>query len=153
VTHASPHEPWQERGDHRRGDDGVETHGEAGEHDCDRIDRERARRADALRGEPDGEASRGVAVTPSMFISGVTITPPRMPVAMTRTPVSGAALPSPSVTAIATPAVIDFGASAIRTLRGAPSPLATRTADTIATTTTTAKSALAEAVASILSTQ
>ena len=49
--------------------------------------------------------------------------------AITRTAVNGGAPPSPSLTAIATPAVIDFGASAIRTGRGAQSDLATSTAD------------------------
>ena len=52
---------------------------------------------------------------------------------MTRTAVSGGAPPSASVTAVATPAVIDFGASAIRTARGAPNAFATSTADAIAT--------------------
>jgi hypothetical protein len=69
------------------------------------------------------------------------MTAPRMPVAMTRTAVSGGAPPSASVTAIATPAVIDFGASAIRTGRGAPSPLATSTAEAIATVAPTSSAA------------
>ena len=61
--------------------------------------------------------------------------------AITRTAVSGGAPPSGSLTAIATPAVIDFGASAIRTARGAPSALAMSTADTIATIARTTSAA------------
>jgi hypothetical protein len=41
------------------------------------------------------------------------------------------------VTAIATPAVIDFGATAISTARGAPRLLAKSTAEAIATTALT----------------
>ena len=57
---SSPQQPRQQHRDHRRRDDGVEPHGEASEHARDWIDRERPRRADAMRGEADGEAARGV---------------------------------------------------------------------------------------------
>ena len=64
-----------------------------------------------MRGEADREAARGVVGDAELFISGVTMTAPRMPVAITSTAVSGGGPPSLSMTAIATAAVIDFGAS------------------------------------------
>jgi hypothetical protein len=70
---------------------------------------------------------------PSPFIGGVTTIAPRMPVAVTRTAISGGAPPNDRDTAIATPAVTDFGGSETSTARGAPSDLATRSADAIAT--------------------
>jgi len=60
---------------------------------------------------------------------------------MTSAAVSGGAPPSVSDTAIATPAVIDFGASETSTARGAPSARATRSAETIATNAPTIKAA------------
>ena len=60
---------------------------------------------------------------------------------MTSTAVSGGAPPSVSDTAIATPAVTDFGASDTSTARGAPSARATRSAETTATNAPTSSAA------------
>ena len=69
----------------------------------------------------------------SAFISGVTMTAPRMPVVMTSTAVSAGTPPRFSDTAMAMPAVTDFGAIETSTWRGAPKAAAIATADTQAT--------------------
>ena len=65
---------------------------------------------------------------PSAFISGVTISAPRMPDSTTSTAVSAGIPPMASDRAMAMGAVVDFGASEAITVSGAPSAQPTATA-------------------------
>ena len=114
-----------------RGQRAVQPHRDAGEGAGLLADLEGAGGADAVRGDADREAAGGIVADARAFISGVTITEPRMPVRTTSTAASAGMPPRSAVSAMAIGAVTDFAASEARISRGAPSAqaIADRRAD------------------------